>query len=84
MVSPLRPKSPKERLHAKQTQVLIGREDQQDWFARSLLQPDHRDAKVIFSISGQGGVGKTTLLKSFRQIAEERGNLVAYVNEAVS
>lgn len=78
-----RPMSPKDRLHAKQTQILIGREDQQDLFTQSLMQPEHREAKLIFSISGQGGVGKTTLLKSFRQIAEEHEHVVAYVDEGM-
>ena len=38
---------------------------------------------MIFSISGQGGVGKTTLLKEFRRIAEEHGDVVAYVDEGM-
>lgn len=73
--------SPKERRDAKNARILIGREDQQDLFTRSLLQPGHREAKLIFSISGQGGVGKTTLLKEFRRIAEGHGDVVAYVDE---
>ena len=48
---------------------------------RSLLQPEHSAAKLIFSVSGQGGVGKTTLLREFRRIAEESGHVVAYVDE---
>ena len=49
--------SPRERRDAKNARILIGREDQQDLFMRSLLQPEHRESKLIFSISGQGGVG---------------------------
>ena len=49
--------SPKERRDAKNARILIGREDQQDLFMRSLLQPEHREAKLIFSISRQGGEG---------------------------
>ena len=75
--------SPKERRDAKNAQILIGREDQQDLFTRSLMQPEHREAKLIFSISGQGGVGKTTLLKEFRRIAEGHGDVVAYVDEGM-
>ena len=83
MAHAARPKSPKERRDAKNARILIGREDQQDLFRRSLLQPEHREAKLIFSISGQGGVGKTTLLKEFRRIAEGHGDVVAYVDEGM-
>ncbi len=79
-----RPKSPKERRDAKNARSFIGRTEQQDQFQRSLLQPEHQDAKLIFGVSGQGGVGKTTLLKEFRRIAEEYGHVVAYVDEGVA
>jgi ABC-type cobalamin/Fe3+-siderophores transport system ATPase subunit len=71
-----RPLSPKERRDARNARSFIGRTEQQDQFQRSLLQPDHTDAKLIFSVSGQGGVGKTTLLKEFRRIAEGYGHVV--------
>ena len=83
MAHAARSMSPKERRDAKNARILIGREDQQDLFSRSLLQPDHRESKLIFSISGQGGVGKTTLLKEFRRIAEGHGDVVAYVDEGM-
>jgi putative protein kinase ArgK-like GTPase of G3E family len=76
-MAPNRPKSPKERRDARNARSFIGRTEQQDQFTRSLLQPEHQDARLIFSISGQGGVGKTTLLKEFRRIAEENGHVVA-------
>ena len=57
MAHAARSMSPKERRDAKNAQILIGREDQQDLFRRSLLQPEHREAQLIFSISGQGGEG---------------------------
>ena len=69
-------KSPKQRREARSSRSLIGREMQQDWFQRSLLRPDDRESRIIFSVSGQGGVGKTTLLKDFRRIAEEFGRCV--------
>ncbi len=83
MAHAARSMSPKERRDAKNARILIGREDQQGLFTRSLLQPEHREAKLIFSISGQGGVGKTTLLKEFRRIAEEHRDVVAYVDEGM-
>ena len=77
-------KSPKQRREARSSRSLIGREMQQDWFQRSLLRPDDRESRFIFSVSGQGGVGKTTLLKDFRRIAEEFGHVCAYVDEGVA
>jgi tetratricopeptide (TPR) repeat protein len=75
--------SPKERLTAQKARSFIGRIPQQEQFERSLLQPNHANAKVIFSISGQGGVGKTTLLKEFRRIAERHEQICAYVDEGM-
>jgi len=50
-----------------------------DAFRASLSQvnPD----TIIFSISEQGGVGKTTLLKLFRRITTEFNHIAAYVDE---
>jgi tetratricopeptide (TPR) repeat protein len=79
-----RPKSPKERRDAKNARSFIGRTEQQYQFQQSLNQPDHVNAKLIFGVSGQGGVGKTTLLNEFRRIAEEYGHVVAYVDEGVA
>jgi tetratricopeptide (TPR) repeat protein len=77
-------KSPKQRREAKNNRSLIGREMQQDWFQKSLVRPDDHESRIIFSISGQGGVGKTTLLKDFRRIAEEFSHVCAYVDEGVA
>ena len=76
MAHAARSMSPKERRDAKNARILIGREDQQDLFTRSLVQPEHREAKLVFSISGQGGVGKTTLLKEYRLLTVHHAKLV--------
>lgn len=61
----------------------IGQEAQLKMF-RDVLTESYEDRKkVIFNISGQGGIGKTTLLKRFREIAEGLNCLTASVDAGV-
>ncbi len=57
----------------------VGRQEQLIAFRRSVT--DAEAETMIFAISGQGGVGKTTLLKEFRKIATECDRIAAYVDE---
>ena len=57
----------------------IGRQAQLAAFRVSVTDPEAQ--AVIIAISGQGGVGKTTLLKEFRRITEEYRHIAAYVDE---
>lgn len=40
------------------------------------------DRRVLFAVHGDSGVGKTTLVKRWKRIAQERGAVTAYVNES--
>src|SRR5450759_2302569 len=48
--------------------IFIGRKNVLQFFAQSILKPDYPTHNII-SISGQGGVGKSTLLAQFIEIA---------------
>jgi NB-ARC domain len=69
----------KEKRDRVNKNKFIGRDDQLCAFRTSLVDPDS-DA-MIFGISGQGGVGKTTLLQQFFQIAKELEQVAAYLDE---
>ncbi len=63
-------------------EVFIGRHEYVSLFRRNLaldlLDPQRL---FVFSISGQAGVGKTWLLRRFREIARDAGALVALTDE---
>ncbi|MDY6781947.1 MAG: tetratricopeptide repeat protein [Cyanobacteriota bacterium] len=67
----------------RQRSNFVGREEQIDAFYKNLdfsLQDKRR--RFIFNVWGQGGVGKSTLLKQFRKIAEEAKIVTALIDEA--
>ncbi len=56
----------------RQRSDFVGREEQIALFRRNLALPlDDERCRFVFSVSGQGGVGKTWPLRRFRKIAEE-------------
>ena len=79
MTSSDRPPTWKEKRDRQIRRDLIGRDKDLTVFRASLSQAD--SDTMFFSVSGQGGVGKTTLLKQFRRITEEQGQVAAYVDE---
>lgn len=57
---------------SRQQKQFVHREDERESFERNLSWPVTDDRRqFIFNISGQGGVGKSELLKQFRQLAEQ-------------
>ncbi|MBD1995250.1 tetratricopeptide repeat protein [Leptolyngbya sp. FACHB-541] len=78
-----RVRSIQDVLKQRQQSGFVGRTEQVAQFRQNLELPleDYR-RWFIFNASGQGGIGKSTLLKQFRKIAEERGVITAHIDEA--
>ncbi|MFQ5897993.1 MAG: tetratricopeptide repeat protein, partial [Candidatus Methylomirabilia bacterium] len=71
-------------LKRRQQQEFVGRDEQLALFDHNLaLPPDDDRRRFIFSITGPGGAGKTWLLRRFRQLAESRGGITAWIDETV-
>src|SRR5712691_5722177 len=84
MVSTQKQPSLQSILKSRQQEEFVGREEQVTLFRQNLtfsLEDERR--RFIFSISGQGGVGKTTLLRLFSKLATEANAKVAWVNETI-
>ncbi|MDZ7950200.1 tetratricopeptide repeat protein [Nostoc sp. DedQUE09] len=67
----------------RQQLAFVGREDQVNLFRQNLALPEQDDRRrFLFNAWGQGGVGKSTLLRQFRKIADEAKIISAYIDEA--
>jgi len=78
-----KPKSRQEILKKQQQSTFVGREEHITAFRYNLaLSPV--DWCFLFNVWGQGGVGKSTLLRQFRRLAEEAGFLTAYTSDSNS
>ncbi|MEQ9624300.1 tetratricopeptide repeat protein [Coleofasciculus chthonoplastes] len=83
-MNPQKPiKSLQDVLKQRQQFGFVGREEQMSLFRRNLELPieDYR-RHFLFNVWGQGGVGKSSLLRQFRQIAEEAKAITAYTDES--
>lgn len=76
------PKSLKEVLERRRHALFVGRERELDDFAANLVLPlDDDRRRFIFQVYGQGGIGKSSLLGKFQQLAGAAGYASARVNE---
>lgn len=78
-----KPKSRQEILKKQQQSTFVGREEHITAFRYNLVLPP-ADWCFLFSVWGQGGVGKSTLLRQFRRLAEEAGFLTVYTSDSDS
>lgn len=60
-------------------EIFVGRTEQLQMFDQWLAAA--KPLFLILAVSGQGGVGKTTLLEQFQRKAELAGASYAYLNE---
>jgi tetratricopeptide (TPR) repeat protein len=68
-------------LKRRQQSSFVGREEQLQAFRDNLTQ-DPEEWCFLFNVSGQGGVGKSTLLDQFRNIAKSKRFITAKSYEA--
>ncbi|MBD2679611.1 MULTISPECIES: tetratricopeptide repeat protein [Nostoc] len=78
-----KPKNLQDIIKQRQQLGFVGREDQINQFRQNLTLPPEDDRRhFLYNIWGEGGVGKSTLVRQFRKIAEEAKNITAYIDEA--
>ncbi|MEH2328248.1 tetratricopeptide repeat protein [Nostoc sp.] len=78
-----KPKSLQDILKQRQQSGFVGRKDQVNQFRQNLTLPSEDDRRrFLYNVWGQGGVGKSTLLRQFRKIADEAKIISAYIDEA--
>lgn len=73
-----------QELFGRQSRAgFVGRTAERAAFRENLdIQPEDERHRFLFHVHGDAGVGKTFLVKEWKQIAQERGALTAYVDES--
>ncbi len=70
------------QFHRRQQQEFVGRDEPLTLFRENLaLYVDDERRRFMFDVFGQGGVGKTSLLRCFSQLAESAGYARAWTDE---
>jgi tetratricopeptide (TPR) repeat protein len=76
-------RSLQDLVRERRREIFVGRQSQIIQYQKNLELPvDDERRRFIFNIHGNAGVGKTYLTEKFRQIAEKKGALTAYIDEA--
>jgi tetratricopeptide (TPR) repeat protein len=77
-------KTLKDRLQRRRSDTFVGRESQLQLFQQNLeRQPEHPEFCNIFNVHGQGGIGKSTLLNKYIEMAKGRNALTCYTDEGI-
>ncbi|MEO0533181.1 MAG: tetratricopeptide repeat protein [Cyanobacteria bacterium P01_A01_bin.123] len=81
--------SRQDLIRAQQRSAFVGRVEQLETFQHNLTHLQIVDGfaypgAFLFNIWGQGGVGKTTLLRQFEAIAKGHQHVVARIDEAIT
>lgn len=73
-----------ELIRRRRRAGFVGRRGELDVFRTNFEVPPTDDRhRFLFHVHGIGGVGKTSLVRQWEQLASEQGALTAYVDEAV-
>ncbi|MBD2415577.1 hypothetical protein FACHB389_22060 [Nostoc calcicola FACHB-389] len=76
-------KSLQDILRQRQQSGFVGREEQVSLFRQNLeLSLEDSRRHFLFNVWGQGGVGKSTLLRQFRKIAESAKMIAAHTDDS--
>ncbi|MFD7661854.1 tetratricopeptide repeat protein [Streptomyces sp. NPDC059788] len=76
--------SRQELIRARRGDGFVGREGELAAFRANLARdPADPDFRFLHHLHGQGGVGKTSLVQRFEQMARDLGALTVYVDESV-
>ncbi|MBD2604577.1 tetratricopeptide repeat protein [Scytonema hofmannii FACHB-248] len=77
-----KPKSLQDILQQRQQSGFVGREEQVSLFRQNMdLSLEDSCRHFLFNVWGQGGVGKSTLLRQFRKMAESAKIIAAHTND---
>lgn len=77
-----RPRSFQDLVRRRQKAAFVGRDGELALFTANLALPAE-ERRLLFSVHGDGGMGKTSLLGRLREVAREQGWLTARTDESV-